>query len=306
MSPLNEGQAGVPRGAEVLPNANGTAPGLWLEHEGVTYVCLPGPPREFEPFVDSVVIPRLIARCSGPKRLHVTFRTVGIGESVLAHRLEHIAATLLAHDVAYLPHFGCVDVRVTFDGRDAGADTRDLKAIRAALRDAAGAALFAEGEESLDQATGAALRGRGWSVATAESCTAGRIASRLIAPAGASDYVRGGVVAYANDAKTALLDVPAEMIARSGAVSREVAIAMARGARTRLGADVAISSTGIAGPGGERPGKPVGLVFLAASSPDGDVIEEHRFAGSRQEITARATLLGVDLVRRVALRQATE
>jgi nicotinamide-nucleotide amidase len=299
MTEINRVQALVPRGAEVLPNPNGTAPGLYVPLDGGTVVALPGPPRELEPMVESHLISRVashIAQGGGAKREHLTFRTIGLPESTLAERLAPHLALLERHDVAFLPHGGQVDVRVTFAGGDA--DARDREAIRTVVREAAGHALFAEGERRLEEVIGEHLRARAATIAVAESCTAGNVVERLIRPAGASSYVQGGVVAYSDRAKTDLLGVPADMIATSGAVSEEVARAMARGVRDRFGGDAGVSTTGIAGPAGERPGKPVGLVFIGVTLPEGEIVERHVFGGGREEVTARATLVALDLLRR--------
>ncbi len=300
MTPSNAVQAMVPRGATVLPNANGTAPGLRIDDADGTLFVFPGPPRELMPLADTHLFPWVATAMGRPPRRFVTFRTVGIAESALAEKLGAAVAPLLAaHDVAYLPHWGLVDVRVAFDDANPEADRADEEAIRAAVRDAAGHAFFGEGETTHEQAIGALLREKTLGVACAESVTGGRIASHLHLPPGASDYFLGGVLAYSDLTKQEVCGVPHDIFRSVGAVSDECARAMAVGGRKRFSADIAVSSTGIAGPTGAVKGKPIGLVFLAVATRTGTACERWEFPGGREEITHRATPMGLELLRKV-------
>lgn len=300
MTPSNAVQALVPRGATALPNANGTAPGLLIEDSDGALFVFPGPPRELMPLAETHLFPWVTATLKTPPRRYVTFHTVGIAESALAEKLAaEVEPLLRRHDVAYLPHWGQVDVRVAFDGEDPEADETNEAAIRAAVSRAAGPAMFGEGDRSHEQVIGDLLREKKWGVACAESVTGGRIASRLIVPMGASDYMLGGVTAYSNLTKQEVLGVPHDIFSTVGAVSAECAKAMAVGGRKRFSADIAVSSTGIAGPTGAVPGKPIGLVYVAVATRNGTVSERWEFPGNREEITHRATLMGLELLRRV-------
>ncbi|HEX6587493.1 MAG TPA: competence/damage-inducible protein A [Longimicrobiales bacterium] len=300
MSPLNRCQAEVPEGALVLPNANGTAPGLILTDDDDRFVVLlPGVPREMRGLFEDHLLPWLLERWperDGPV-CHRVIRTTGIAESKLAELLEPALAELNGLGVAYLPSPSGVDVRLTSWGdRAPDAAERDFDRIEGAVRSIAGRWIYTSGAVDIVDAVGDALRRRGWTVAAAESCTGGLIGKRLTDRAGSSDYMLGGIVAYANEVKVESLGVPAALIAAHGAVSEPVAAAMARGAIERLHADCAVAVTGIAGPGGGTESKPVGTVCIAARTPDAERMTTIRSLGDRAEVRERASQAALALL----------
>jgi nicotinamide-nucleotide amidase len=287
-------QAMVPDGA-VVAGLVGTAPALVLELDGGRVaVTLPGPPRELQPLWAEALatqpLRRLLSRAQPPERRVLRF--YGVSESALAQALEAaggdgngVELTICARETEM--H---VDLFVT-PGAEGRAD-----ALEAAFLAPLGQYLFSRTEEPIEALILDRCREHGWTLATAESCTGGLVAGRLTSVPGSSDVFVGGIVAYANEVKEAELGVPEEVLASHGAVSRETALAMARGARERLGVDVAVSVTGIAGPGGGTEEKPVGLVYLCASGPEGE--REHDFVlpGDRESIRLRATVGALHLV----------
>ena len=300
--------AEVPDGFEALPNPKGTAPGLWGAREAPDgrrqwVAVMPGVPHEMEAIADGSVLPRLVGLQDGVV-LSRTLRTVGKGESDIAGMIGAQADALPdGLTLAYLPSLGEVRLRVTARGADREAARRDLDAATDAIRDALGRLVYGEGTEPLQAVVNGLLRARGLRLAVAESCTGGAISARVTSVSGSSAVFRGGIVAYSNEAKTALLDVPLDAIARDGAVSEAVALAMAAGVRARLRADVGLATTGIAGPTGGTPGKPVGTVWLAYD--DGETARAVRlqFTTDRAVNVALSTTAALDLVRRQLLRR---
>jgi nicotinamide-nucleotide amidase len=300
----NRQQAVVPAGAVILANAHGTAPGIWLEDgQGRWVAMLPGVPREMRGMLADTLLPRLAARVGGDPAVIRSrmLRTTGVPESRIADRLSAVVLDP-ALSLAYLPGWEGVDLRLTARGLRADAADAALVDGLAQLRALVGDAAYAEGEADLAAATLDALRARAWSVAVAESCTGGWLGARLTAIPGSSDVVRGGVIAYDNALKQDLLGVPAALLAAHGAVSAEVAAAMAEGARRVTGAAVGVGISGVAGPGGGTADKPVGLVCLALSTPDGAWAEAGRFIGDRDEIRRRATQAALAQLRAMATR----
>lgn len=285
----NRSQAMVPAGATVLTNHWGSAPGLWLESPRGTVVMLPGVPSEMARLMEHEVLPRLATRGDGTVIRSSTVRTSGIGESVLAETIGALEDELAPLSLAYLPGVAGVDLRVTAWGLPAGEADARLADASARLHSHIGVHAWGDGEDDLATLLLAALRLRGNSLAVAESCTGGLLGGRLTETPGSSDVFRGGVIAYSNRAKGDLLDVPIALIEAHGAVSREVAEAMAAAVATRFGADTAISITGVAGPGGGSAEKPVGTVWFGLLQ--GGVVDSVRmqFPGDRSEVRARAT-----------------
>jgi nicotinamide-nucleotide amidase len=286
-------QASLPEGAISLGLA-GTAPGLVLEHEGRAVVVLPGPPRELQRLWPNALatepLQRLLARTSAPGRRVLRF--FGASESAVAKALADagggVEATICARDFEI--H---VDLMV-----DEGAEERADELSERFLAPL-GRYLFATDERPVEELVHDLCRTRGLTLATAESCTGGMVAARLTGLPGSSAAFVGGFVAYADEVKQAELGVPADLLARHGAVSAEAAASMARGARERLGADVAVSVTGIAGPDGGTPDKPVGLVYFHAASPDGERALDVTISGDRDMIRRRATVTALHLLRRL-------
>jgi len=295
LPPTNLRQAEVPEGARALANAYGTAPGLALEVGEALLVALPGVPREMRGLFEDHVRPLLASRFEGRltpvhvRRVHTT----GIPESVLAERVEAAlegleAAIRAAVEVAYLPDLRGVDLRLTARGARKQAEAA-LEAVEEALADVVAPYRFDDPEGDLAGALGERLRARGLRLATAESCTGGLVGRHITDVPGSSTWYAGGVIAYANRAKTVLLGVPEQLIEAHGAVSEPVARAMAEGALRTLETDVAVAVTGVAGPGGGTPAKPVGTVWLAVADRwgGGDARLE-RFAGDREAVRERA------------------
>jgi competence/damage-inducible protein CinA-like protein len=302
----NRVQADVPLGAMVLPNPWGTAPGLWLEAPGLhpsggsggLVIMLPGVPREMRNLLQHEVVPRLIARGSETVVRSLTVRTSGIPESTLAERLGEIETAIAPLTLAYLPGEEGVDLRLTAWGLPPGEAATRLRTAADLLRERGGEHVYGEGDVDLAGLVLEAARSRGVRIGAAESCTGGLLGKRLTDVPGSSDVFKGAIVAYDNTLKTSLLDVPAELLVRHGAVSEEVARAMANGALARLGVDLALAVTGIAGPGGGSAEKPVGTIWLAMAS-DGAVAAKHIvLPGSRAEIRARAAQAGLFLMLR--------
>jgi nicotinamide-nucleotide amidase len=314
LAEANRKQATVPDGAEVLEPV-GTAPGLVVtpaSPPGPTVVVLPGPPRELQPMWEdaqsSEGLRAVLERATVYRQ--ETMRLFGIPESEIAETLrgaEREGVDLAAIEVTTCLKRGEVEVVTRYEP----AQEAVYEAFSAIVRDRHGDTLFSEDGRTVDEIVADLLRGSGEGmalrVAVAESCTGGLMAARLTERPGSSDYFKGGVVVYSNEVKTADAGVPAELIEAHGAVSQEVAEALARGARERLGADIGIGITGIAGPGGETPGKPVGLVWLSVAGPvlDGGeprlLTRSVNLPGGRADVRDRATTVALHLLRRALL-----
>ncbi len=285
---VNRLQAEVPRGATVLPNRWGTAPGLWLEGAPGIAIMLPGVPREMRMLLEHEVVPRLATRSGGRVIRSRLVRTSGIPESLLAERLGDIEDRVTPLTVAYLPGYDGVDLRLTaWDLAPSEADAV-LDGGVALLRERAGEHVYGEGDTDLAAVVLEAARERGVRIAVAESCTGGLVGKRLTDTPGSSDVFVGGVIAYDNAVKTALLDVSAALFESRGAVSGEVASAMALGAARRFEVRLAIAVTGVAGPGGGTEAKPVGTVWLATALDGAAEAVRVLLPGSREEIRLRA------------------
>ncbi|HEU4763145.1 MAG TPA: competence/damage-inducible protein A [Gemmatimonadales bacterium] len=293
----NRSQAEVPRGATILPNRWGSASGLWLEGKPGVAILLPGVPLEMRNLMEHEVVPRLAARTGNGSVIRSrSLRTAAIAEAVLAERLGEIESDIAPLTLAYLPDTTGVDLRLTaWDLAPADADRR-LAAAAELIRARAGGHVFGEGNADLAAVLLEALRRSKVRLAVAESCTGGLVGGRITAIPGSSDVFLGATVAYANAVKTAQLDVAAELIERHGAVSEEVARAMARGARERFGAEAAVSVTGIAGPDGGSEAKPVGTVWFGVSVGDHEETVRYVFLGGREEIRARAAQMALYLL----------
>ncbi|HEU4629497.1 MAG TPA: competence/damage-inducible protein A [Gemmatimonadaceae bacterium] len=295
----------VPEGARVLPNRHGTAPGLFLEDERGRWVAmLPGVPREMRGLLADELLPIIRQRKAGEGRVirSRTLRTTGIGESALADRLGNLDVGTLGVALAYLPGAEGVDLRLTVRGvPPTEADAR-LEAAAAQLRAVVGDRIYGEDHDDLASVVLGACRTRGWRLAVAESCTGGLLGGRLTTPAGSSDVFEGGVIAYDNRVKVALLGVDPAVLAVQGAVSEPVARQMASGVRERLGTDVGVAVTGIAGPTGGTPEKPVGTVWLAVDAAGATHAARVHLVGDRAEIRWRAAQGALDLVRRALER----
>jgi nicotinamide-nucleotide amidase len=289
-------QATLPEGAISLGLA-GTAPGVVLDTGSCVVVVLPGPPRELRRLwpraLETAPVRRVLARA--PEREHHVLRFFGTPESAVAEALAAAGGEGDGVDVTICAREFEIHVDLFVEPSAGGRGTR----VAASMRDALAPYLFGEDERSVSEIVLDLCRARGLTLATAESCTGGMVASRLTSVPGASDVFVGSLIAYSNGVKEAGLGVPAELIATHGAVSEEVAAAMAAGAREHLGAHVAVAVTGVAGPGGGTPAKPVGLVFAHAIGPDGAKTVRTELPGDREMIRGRATAAALHLVRRL-------
>ncbi|PYP43492.1 MAG: competence/damage-inducible protein A [Gemmatimonadetes bacterium] len=302
MPASNRTQAEVPEGAVILPNARGTAPGLWVEDaRGRTVVLLPGVPREMQGLLVEQVLPRIVARQGGDRRvvLSRTVRTTGVSESALAERVGPIEPDIAPLTLAYLPSVDGVDLRVTAWGLELEDAEARLTAVVARLKVAGGEHGYGEGDADLAAVLLEGLRKGRHRLAVAESCTGGMVGERITNIPGASDTFIGGVVAYADVIKTAALKVPLETLEAYGAVSEETVRAMAEGAQRLFSADCTIAVTGIAGPGGGTPEKPVGTVWLAARVHTTTRALKRVLPGDRDDVRRRAAQASLDLLRRL-------
>jgi nicotinamide-nucleotide amidase len=280
-------QALVPAGAQVLPNPNGTAPGLAIEHEAKLIVLLPGPPRELKPMFEQYVLP-VLEKHYAPRDREVcrVFKVVGLAESLVEERVGELPGV----ELGFCAKMGEVEVRIL--GRDLAEAERK---IRAALGDH----IFGMGDDRLEEIVVRRLAGQ--TLATAESCTGGLIANRITNVSGASNVFLTGYVAYSNESKVKLLGVREETIAQHGAVSEEVCREMAEGCRQRAGTDFALATTGIAGPTGGTPEKPVGLVYIGLATPTRTDVKRHVLLFDRETFKFFASQNALDLLRRELL-----
>lgn len=302
MPDTNRSQAEVPDGAVILPNPRGTAPGLWLEDAaGRVAILLPGVPHELRGLLVEEVLPRLVARRAPADPVRVvrsrTVRTTGLAESALAERAGPVEAALAPLSLAYLPGLEGVDLRLTAWGLAPAEADALLERGAARLREALGTRCYGEGDDDLAAVVLARLRQAGERLAVAESCTGGLLGGRLTAIPGASDVFVGGVIAYDDAVKRALLDVPPAVLERHGAVSEDTVLAMAQGAQRRFGVACALAITGIAGPAGGTPEKPVGTVWLAVRRGERGRAVRRVFPGPRDNVRARSAQAALDLLR---------
>ena len=295
----NRKQAMVPKGAEVLHNPRGTAPGLWIRHGGRALVCMPGVPSEMRSMLLDQVIPRIRANFGIQSRIvSRILKTCGISESTLDQRIGDYFRDMRNPTIGVLAHAGEIHVRLTCKGDHLGQIVAMLDELEGKIRARLGDLIFGRDEEKLEAVVGRLLRERKATLAVAESCTGGLVASRLTDIAGSSDYFERGVVAYSLGAKECLLNVPPSLIEQYGAVSLDVARAMAAGVRRMSGTALGLATTGIAGPGGGTAEKPVGLVCVALASDGGDGAREFRLLGDREQVKYRGSQMALEMLRR--------
>ena len=295
---LNRSQAEVPTACTVLHNAHGTAPGMWFEDAGRVIVSLPGVPFEMEHLMEDEVMPRLKEHFALHQIVHRTLITAGLAESLLAERIEQWEEALPSYlKLAYLPAPGIVRLRLSAYEVEGEQVREEIERRFAELRELIPDYVVGFETATVEEQVHELLIERGATLALAESCTGGKIASKFTAMAGASAYLLAGVVAYANEAKTNILGVDAELIRRHGAVSEEVARQMAEGARRVAGADYALATTGIAGPTGGTAEKPVGTVWFALATPTETIALKHACGTDRGQVIDRATAYAIRLLR---------
>jgi nicotinamide-nucleotide amidase len=302
MSATNEKQADFIVGAQVLENPRGTAPGFWITAEGTEYVILPGVPSEMREIMEVRVLPVLRERAGSLVARRRVLRIGGMGESAVEELVTPVYAKWKDDPVTILASPGEVQLHLRVVGEPEEA-ARRLDEMEEDFRRVLGSRIFSR-DEDLSSRVGRLLRESGKTLAVAESCTGGLIAKLLTDVPGSSDYFLGGVVSYGNDAKRELLAVRRETLEEHGAVSSQAALEMARGALARFDADIAVAVTGIAGPDGGTPEKPVGTVYFALARRDGgETAKKREFNGDRAAVRQAASLYALDLVRRGALNE---
>jgi len=302
MSSNNAKQADVIDGASVLPNANGTAPGQWIsgkfEGQERIIILLPGPPHEMKALFEEQCWDRLRARTPPVYTATRELKIAMMGESQCDARVAPIYKRYEDVDTTILAGCGEVQLHLKTRAESQAAAQQRVDQLAQEIEAELGDFVFSDNGDSLEQIVGYFMQMRGATLAVAESCTGGLIAERLTSVSGSSRYFLGGAVVYSNALKTEFAGVPADLIQTHGAVSREVAIALADGIRQRCGATLGISATGVAGPAGGTPEKPVGLVFLALASEQGTEVVERNYPGDRERIRWFASQQALDLVRR--------
>ncbi len=298
MPEINARQALVMNNADILPNPNGTAPGMLIQEGKCTVVLLPGPPREMRPMFDNFVAPVLKQRVGDVLILRRKLTLFGLGESAVDELAAPIYTKYKNPSTTILFKDGQIELHLTVQVTNEAEGRQLLDEVTAQLYGVLGDYLFSQSDDTLEQVVGALLRQHKASVATAESCTGGLLAGRLTEVPGSSDYFIEGVVTYSNEAKMRMLGVSQELLAEHGAVSEPVACAMAEGVRKLAGTTLGIGITGIAGPGGGSEEKPVGLVYMALASENGVTARKFIFPGDRQFIRTLAVNAALDLIRR--------
>lgn len=304
MPEVNARQAMVPDGAEPLENSRGTAPALWIHQDGRIVILLPGPFAELQAIFSREVQPRL-ARLGGKLRLYTRdLRITGLPESEVDQRIAPVCARFSGTETTILGSPGEVQVNPRMWSEDETAANRLLDEMAEQFHLVLGENLFSTSGEALESVVARSLQEHHATIAVAESCTGGMLAVRLTNVPGSSSYFRGGVVSYSNDLKSAWACVPKELIEAKGAVSAEVALAMAHGIRAQAGATLGVGITGIAGPSGGTPDKPVGLVHIVVANEGSAKERVLRFPGDRDRIRHQATQAALDMVRRYLMHSA--
>ena len=305
MPEINRRQAMVPAGAVVIPNANGTAPGLWIEHGERAVLLVPGPPREMKPMVEQMVAERLAPRAGGRLLMRRVLKIAGRSES----RVEELAQPVYSRwrdgqtpiETTILAAPGQIELHLSARGGDAALLESALERATAQIEAVMPHDVFSRDGRSMEEVVGDLLKARGWRIALAESCTGGLATSRLTDVPGSSAYVERSVVTYSNEAKIEWLGVDPRLLGEYGAVSEPVAQAMAEGLRGRAPVDVAVGITGIAGPTGGSDAKPVGMVCICVATKAATAVRTFRFPGNRELIKTFAAFTALDMVRRTLL-----
>nr|MBN2278538.1 competence/damage-inducible protein A [candidate division Zixibacteria bacterium] len=298
MPSINQNQALLPQGAIYLPNRIGSAVGIVINDGGKIFISLPGVPREMQVIASEEMIPYLESHISKQFIRTIKLRTTGIIESALAEKITPYIKLSETIHLAYLPAYGGVDLRIMTYGTDGDEVSKAAEELAEKLRGLVGKYIYGENNDCLEGVIGRLLKERGAKLATAESCTAGLLAARITDIPGSSAYFDRGVVTYSNRSKIELLDIPAEIIDRFGAVSAETAEAMAVGIRKRSGCEYGLSITGVAGPDGGTEEKPVGTVFAAVASSAGVISRKFQLTRDREMNRNRSVYAALELLRR--------
>ncbi|MDG1779990.1 MAG: nicotinamide-nucleotide amidohydrolase family protein, partial [Flavobacteriales bacterium] len=296
---VNKKQAEMPSNATVVPNAKGTAQGMWFDEDDTVYVSMPGVPYEMKCIIEDHLLEMIEKRFDRPHIEHLTVQTAGIGESMLAEMISDWADSLDAEGIslAYLPSPGIVKVRLSASGENKSTVQEKVRRKADEFKSIASEFVFGEGDDQIEDVVGRLLEERNATVSTAESCTGGNIAAKLTSRPGSSKYFQGSIVAYANEVKINQLGVLPSVLEAHGAVSRETVVAMAEGIRSNLNTTFGVATSGIAGPGGGSDEKPVGLIYIAVSGPKGTVTEELRFSSDRSTNILRTVRKALSLLR---------
>lgn len=299
MHPANEKQALIPSGGVIIPNPTGTACGFAISDEGRFFFFLPGVPGEMCAMLDASVIPAMLERRQQRKTIQTrVLKVFGLSEPQTESLVSEALPPRPGLRVAFCVSFPEIHVKLRMESDTREETERVLDEAASLARERLKDALFAEGDDTMDGVVASLFREKGLTLSLAESCTGGLIAKRITDMPGSSSYFQEGAVTYTNRSKTRILGVPAPLIEEKGAVSAEVARAMAEGMRRASGSDIALSVTGIAGPEGGTPGKPVGTVFIALATSNDCIAKEYRFAGNRDRIRTITSFMAMDWLRR--------
>ncbi len=304
VSSNNLRQCQVPRGGQLLGNSVGTAPGLLIEHEGCALIAVPGPPSEMHQMMTDHVMPYLREKLAQQQQSSLftrTLRTADIGESDLAQQLEDILADQSDPALALYASPGEVRIRMHTKAASQQEANKKLGILENSIRQRLGEHIYGTDDETMEVAVGQVLVAAGATLAVAESCTGGLVASRITDVPGSSRYFQGGYVTYSNELKQQLLGVPAQIIQQHGAVSEECAEAMAEGARKGSGADYALAVTGIAGPDGGTPQRPVGRVYIAVADEQETICQQFDWPATRSQFKQRASQMALNMLRKRVL-----
>ena len=303
VTPINRKQAEIPENCIPLHNRNGTAPGMWFEEKGKVYVSMPGVPFEMKALMTNEVIPRLKKKFTLPVIIHKNVLTQGIGESMLAEKIADWETSLAQENIklAYLPSISVVRLRLSISGTDTDILNERINRKVEELQKIAGQHIYGYDDETLEGNVGGLLRQKKQTLSTAESCTGGYIAHRIVSVPGSSDYFKGAIVSYANEIKINELGVSKEVLDTYGAVSQQAVEQMASGVRKKLNTDYSIAVSGIAGPDGGTPEKPVGTVWIAIATPTKVFSRELHFGGDRERNIIATALTALNMLRKEIL-----
>ncbi|MCJ7467260.1 MAG: competence/damage-inducible protein A [Maribacter sp.] len=304
ISEINRKQAQVPSKATVLHNAYGTAPGMWFEEEGTVFISLPGVPFEMKNLMTTEVLPKIAAHFDRPHIIHKTLVTYGLGESAIANRIEAWEDNLPPFiKLAYLPNLGKVRLRLTAKGPDKVQLEKAIDEVSQKLYPLIADILFGiEDNENLEEIIGKLFTEKKMTLATAESCTGGKIAEEITSVPGASNYFKGGIVSYATETKIEVLQVPKKIIDRYSVVSAEVASLMAQNVKKLLNTDFSIATTGNAGPTKGDSEADIGTVYIAIATPKGVITEKFNMGSHRERIVQKAVNKGFEMLQKEILK----
>jgi nicotinamide-nucleotide amidase len=298
LNELTRQQAALPEICEMISNPVGTAPGMWFDVRGKVFVSMPGVPHEMKTMMRERILPRMVEKFKPPVIVHKIIRTCGLGESWLAERIAPWERALPSNArLAYLPTFGDIKLRITLTGPEEAPLRQQADELVRALLPLAQPYIYGFDDDTLESVVGQLLRTRRKTLSIAESCTGGHVSQLITSVPGSSDYFRGAIVAYHNDVKMGQLGIPEALLAQHGAVSEEVAIALAQSVREMLKSDFGLATTGIAGPGGGTPEKPVGTVWIACSDSLTAVARRLQLLKDRQANIRFTGVAALDLLR---------